>query len=57
MTRAIANFNEGRIRVYFNKMRQWKDRCNIRNTKARIALMRLSGISLRSYFFNWKTKA
>lgn len=57
LIRAFENFNETKIRAYFNKMRQWKDRCNRRNTQMRTALKNMSVQHIRSAFLTWKDKA
>ena len=57
MIRAFANYNETKLRAYFNKMRQWRDKCVTREVKMRTAFSHLSSSSLRSYFLNWKDKA
>jgi len=56
LIRAVENFNETKLRAYFNKMRQWRDRCNTRDKQLRTALANMSVSHLRSCFFNWKDK-
>ena len=36
--RSIENYNEGKLRAYFNKMLQNKDLCNARDMKMKTAL-------------------
>ena len=57
LIRCFMNYNEGKLRVSFNKMRQWRDKTDIRDVKLRTALKNLSVKSLRSYFLTWKQKA
>lgn len=57
MVRFFMGFNETKLRAYFYKMRQWKDRCNVREEKMRTALLNMKNASFRSYFLNWKSKA
>lgn len=54
LIRACENYTEGKLRMYFNKMRQWRDRCNARETKMRVALSNMSNNRIRSYYLHWK---
>lgn len=57
MVRACNNFAEGKLRAYFMKMRQWRDRCNARDVKMKTALCNMSNARTRSAFLTWKDKA
>ena len=57
MVRACKNFAEGKLRAYFMKMRQWRDRCNARDKKMKTALCNMSNARTRSAFLTWKDKA
>ena len=57
MIRACENYNECKVRVAFNKMRQNVTRCNTAEIKMRTALNNMKNARIRSYFFNWKDKA
>ena len=38
-------------------MRQWRDRCNARETKMKVALANMSNARIRSYYIHWKNQA
>ena len=54
LIRACENYTEGKLRSYFNKMRQWRDRCNTRETKMKVALSNMKNARIRSYYLQWK---
>ena len=51
------NYNETKLRAFFYKWRQYRDRCNTRESRMRKALCNLSNNRIRSYFLNWKNQA
>ena len=57
LIRACENYTETKLRAYFNKMRQWRDRCNTRDVKMRTAMCNMSNARTRSAFMTWKDKA
>ena len=57
LIRCFSNYNEGKLRAYFNKMRQWRDKCLTRDRKMKTALCSLQVKGFRSYFLKWKDEA
>ena len=55
--RCLMNQAEFSLRAYFNKLRQWRDRCNTRDTRVNTALRNMQVGYLRSAFLRWKDKA
>ena len=41
LIRCFGNYNEGKLRIAYFKMRQWRDKCNVRDTKLKTALQNL----------------
>lgn len=55
--RCLANHSEFKLRAYFDKMLQWRDRCRTRDARMRAALNNVSTARLRCAFLKWKHKS